>query len=716
MNAPPGFAERMAADASEHSSSSLSPPPSPNTIRVAAGGGGSTLSGGKSTQSSTLAANINPANATNTNVPPNTAPEKPKRRRKDAGADGNEPKPKTTKPRKPREPKATTGTAASRKKQKTEEQSHQQTLTSMVNGSQQPQPSRSAAASPLPQHVSNQPLFASNQPTSRPASNGHTYVRGYDPVRGAMMDAEQYRSTSASTSAQAATASPQVNRASASPSIASLIDPPAASAKTLAPNLPYSSQANMQQQQSSFAHSPHSQHRSPEPLNTLPAPLAPPSQISTKSPQPMEDVKPSTGPNMDGAMDVDMISCEAQAPTKSLQPPQPEPNKLGASKSSSSGPIPKPTRPTPPPAPKGTGSGLLSGHDLFGGTTSSKDNKPDGNPRGVNIDIRIPLNPMGGNTINIAQEIAKKYGRDAINPRAAAHREQLLKVQAAANRLEGAEGGSALDDTMSVDLSDGPGGAGGGDDGSNVEMGGMGGAEEAGSDQNNNKPKQRQRKKKVEEYDKEDDFIDDTELAWQEQAAVSKDGFFVYSGPLIPEGQTANVESASQPTSGRGRGRGRGRGSRGGAAAASAASGTTHASLAAEKKDRDPNAPSPAPRARGRGRGTGAPRKPRVTKADRERMEVEKAERERAAANANAANAGVGNHVRAPALSGGGAAGLHGGQQHQQQQQQAFNGPTGGTVSLQVSSSSAANASNPASSGVVGAQQQQQQQQVFSAQ
>ncbi|RMZ14035.1 hypothetical protein D0860_02290 [Hortaea werneckii] len=676
MNAPPGFAERMAADASEHSSSSLSPPPSPNTIRVAAGSG-STLSGGKSTQSSTLAANINPANATNPNAPPNTAPEKPKRRRKDAGADGNETKPKTTKPRKPREPKATTGTAASRKKQKTEEQSHQQTLTSMVNGSQQAQPTRSAAASPLPQHVNNQPLSASNQPTSRPASNGHTYVRGYDPVRGAMMDAGQYRPTSASTSAQAATASPQVNRASASPSIASLIDPPAASAKTSAPNLPYSSQANMQQQQSSFAHSPHSQQRSPEPLNTLPAPLAAPSQISTKSPQPMEDVKPKAVPNMDGAMDVDVISCEAQAPTKSLQPPQPEPNKLAASKSSSSGPTPKPTRPTPPPAPKGTGSGLLSGHDLFGGTTSSKDNKPDGNPRGVNIDIRIPLNPMGGNTINIAQEIAKKYGRDAINPRAAAHREQLLKVQAAANRLEGAEGGSALDDTMSVDLSDGPGGA-GGDDGSNVEMGGMGGAgEEAGSDNNNtnNKPKQRQRKKKVEEYDKEDDFIDDTELAWQEQAAVSKDGFFVYSGPLIPEGQTANVESASQLTSGRGRGRGRGRGSRGGAAAASAAD-TTHASLAAEKKDRDPNAPSPAPRARGRGRGTGAPRKPRVTKADRERMEVEKAERERAAANA--ANAGgVGNHVRAPALSGG-AAGLHGGLQHQQQQ--AFNGPTGGTI------------------------------------
>ena len=43
-------------------------------------------------------------------------------------------------------------------------------------------------------------------------------------------------------------------------------------------------------------------------------------------------------------------------------------------------------------------------------------------------------------------------------------------------------------------------------------------------------------------YDKDDDFVDDTELAWEEQAAVSKDGFFVYSGLLVPEGEEAKVE------------------------------------------------------------------------------------------------------------------------------------------------------------------------------
>ena len=39
-----------------------------------------------------------------------------------------------------------------------------------------------------------------------------------------------------------------------------------------------------------------------------------------------------------------------------------------------------------------------------------------------------------------------------------------------------------------------------------------------------------------------DDFIDDTELAWEEQAAVAKDGFFVYSGPLVVEGEKPNIE------------------------------------------------------------------------------------------------------------------------------------------------------------------------------
>lgn len=45
-------------------------------------------------------------------------------------------------------------------------------------------------------------------------------------------------------------------------------------------------------------------------------------------------------------------------------------------------------------------------------------------------------------------------------------------------------------------------------------------------------------------YDIEDPFIDDSELLWEEQRAATKDGFFVYFGPLIEKGHYASLERA----------------------------------------------------------------------------------------------------------------------------------------------------------------------------
>jgi len=327
----------------------------------------------------------------------------------------------------------------------------------------------------------------------------------------------------------------------------------------------------------------------------------PPTTTAISAPSAAQISQP-TAATVDGAMDID------KEPSVKLQVP---------SKSSSAVPTPKivPAKTSPP---RPTGSGLLSSSDLFGGPSANQGTER----KGVDIDIRISLNPSGGNTINMAQEIAKRYGRDAINPRAAAHRERLLQVAAAANKLDG---GSA--DDMSVDLMSEL------DGDSNVEMGGM---DEEKSATGADDPKPRKRKKKVEEYDKEDDFIDDTELAWQEQAAVAKDGFFVYSGPLIPEGQSAQVESTTTTRGRGGRGRGRGR------AAAASAAGVTHASLAEKKETTG--------RGRGRGRGSGVARKPRITKADRERMEAEKLERERLSFNATTQGM-PGQPLNAPVLA-----------------------------------------------------------------
>lgn len=388
-----------------------------------------------------------------------------------------------------------------------------------------------------------------------------------------------------------------------------------------------------------------SSQQSPTPNKTTSA-FAPPSQPQQPSPSPANHTPVA---NVDGAMEIDSAH---RAPTTKDDIPQ---IKKAPSKSSSSAPTPKQMRPTPEP-PKGTGSGLLSTSDLFGGPATSE----PAQRKGVNIDIRIPLNPAGGNTVNIAQEIVKKYGRDAINPRAAAHREQLLRMAAEQNKFADGTG-----DDMSVDLTSDV------EDNSNVEMGGMDDEKSNTGLETDAKPV-RKRRRKVEEYDKDDDFIDDTELAWQEQAAVAKDGFFVFSGPLVPEGEAPSIESAA-PTRGRGS-RARGRGSR------STAAGTTHASLADKSRDT-----TSSTRGKTRGtRGTGAPRKPRITKADRERMENEKIERERAGGmgGASAPSVTTSSSTLAPPTHMGSMAGSGqpvGSQMHQppQHQQQAYAQPMG---------------------------------------
>ena len=50
----------------------------------------------------------------------------------------------------------------------------------------------------------------------------------------------------------------------------------------------------------------------------------------------------------------------------------------------------------------------------------------------------------------------------------------------------------------------------------------------------------------ADKYDVEDPFIDDSEALMEQVAAASKDGFFVYSGPLIAEGERAKIDKLSR--------------------------------------------------------------------------------------------------------------------------------------------------------------------------
>lgn len=197
------------------------------------------------------------------------------------------------------------------------------------------------------------------------------------------------------------------------------------------------------------------------------------------------------------------------------------PNATSSTATSSAAPSPKPPKPidvTPPPLP---GSGLIMGPK--DGTGS----------RAPTIVLHIPMNGESNKYVNFSRLAEERYGWEALHPRLAAQRERLARVAAAGAALEKASLHKESGDDMSLDLSEGEG------EGSNVDMGGMSDGR-TGTD--GGKKPVRKRKMKEDEYDKDDGFVDDAELLWEEQAAASKDGFFVYSGPLVPEGEKPLLE------------------------------------------------------------------------------------------------------------------------------------------------------------------------------
>ncbi|KAF2470343.1 histone promoter control 2 [Lindgomyces ingoldianus] len=560
-----------------------SPPHSPDnagsgTIRVAGVGVHSTPNGTSQAASTSTPKN---SNLTASGQPRKKPGPKPKPK------DPNAPEKKPRKPRRTAEPKDVSAEPAPRKRRgpkasleaqaptppppPVEEKVVPQQLTptpqtrptEMVSVLQQEPPAPIVTQPPRvlnnPEPIHNNPSLAhiSVAPsTPRPASSGQRY----DPIRGGVFESKP------PSAASAPPVSPPLNRASASPSITSLIDPPSASNSTYP-------QAVRLQHQASITSAP----VSPAALSSRPGSVLPQHDLQPSRPNPTTFV---TTP-----MEIDS---DANSLPKMSVPMKKTDSASAGTPSNAPTPPVKPARQKEAPPPLPTGSGLLSGTP-FGPMTTS--NGSTDSP-GVNIWLSFPLKGQTNVTINFAQEVEKKYGFAALHPRIAARRERQRQITAAGAALEKATGGGSNDD-MSLDLSEPE---------SNVEMGGMDDEASAG---NGGK---RKRKRKQEDYDKEDDFIDDTELAWEQQALMAKDGFFVYSGPLLPEGEKPAVERADGTVK-RGRGRGRGGTVRGEASG----------------------------RGRGRGGGPGSRggstvRKPRVTKADRAMMEQEKHEREKMAA------------------------------------------------------------------------------------
>lgn len=617
--------------------------------------------------------------------------------------------PKVRKPRKPRDPNAPP-IQRKRKIAATQEVAEPEQPATVSSGSASHQPQQTTEASPMRMDVDSRPAAAAtpssgntpnqqSNPAKVPKREGPSFMSSllnrdsppplpappapvrmafdpvrsssYDPVRETMVTRDPY-GTSALASPRAP--SQMTNRASASPSISSLIDaPPQSSAsKVVSPTQAHSSfhttAQGRFQDPSSLPPSPSNQVRKDPPPLSGPAPKSSTVEIKKPGPPPMpqppkaaEPFKP-TAPASSGMP----APSTMPAPSKKLATvaAQSRKEKKAVSSTSSSPKMGSLKNALPDVAPLPGTSNDRSILD-FGKVAPGEEKEAP------SIILHIPLNGEGNKYVNFMRLAESKYGWDALHPREAANRDRKARIAAASAALERQQSGrdSAEEEDPEFNASE--------DENSNIEMGGMGnnggltsGADAAAPE----KPKRKKRNWREDEYDRGDDFVDDSELLWEEQAAAVQDGFFVYSGPLVQELPkaperyvTAHLSLKSIRSSGfadfschsegpakRGRGRGGGPGSRGGRGRGEGG--------------------------RGRGGGPGSrggttTRKPRITKAEKQQLDREKAEREQkaqqlAASKSNTSTNGnsagsygllaglVGPNASVPSLSAGLGAGI----------------------------------------------------------
>ena len=317
-------------------------------------------------------------------------------------------------------------------------------------------------------------------------SSGQTYdpIRDgkYDPVRETMVF-----SNSGSPRAPGQTA----NR---SPSIASMIEPQASTMRS-----PGQSHNGYQ---TSSTHTRLPGDSLPASPSQLPRPTSNPTPASRPAGQELrKDQPPAPPPIPKPVIRESQFTTIANGPVKKMSPKQKPATGMSTPKTDTLDDMGQ----------EGEGRSILD----FGRA------KPGEEAQAPTIVLNIPIRAGETNKyVNFMRLAEDRFGWDALHPRLAANRDRKARIAAAAASLEKVESGRESGDDMSVDLSD--------VEASNAENGATSGLDAQV------KPKKK-RNFKEDNYDVDDDFVDDSELLWEAQAAASRDGFFVYSGPLVPE-------------------------------------------------------------------------------------------------------------------------------------------------------------------------------------
>ncbi|KAL5046414.1 hypothetical protein BDW71DRAFT_182178, partial [Aspergillus fruticulosus] len=463
-------------------------------------------------------------------------------------------------------------------------QSRHLDLTSQLIHPSQPAPQAPTRTTSPPYRtmVSAPPSRPQSQPLAPPPQRSSG--QNYDPIRSAFGTSSSPAAppsapTSTSFSPPARPVSPRPFRASASPAISSIIDPPQntspaqyaprtygspshpASSYPPTPVAPPAASTHLPPSSASYGHQ--------SPYGPLPQALASEeTQINAgvmshiTIPPAVHEPKPPTPQSQQTSSGPIPIEDDSERPAPATVEKVPKKESKPSTAPSSKPPSPKPSRPAkeaPPPLPQG--SGLIS-NALFGVDDNTSDTPKQRTP---NIIVHIPLKGHPNQIVNFARLAEEQYGFAALHPRLAAHKERMARVAAAGAALErndrlgrGISAGESADEDLSFDAE------------RDSEVDGDGAMSAAAKTTEPADGTKKRRRRKLEEYDRDDPFVDDSEMVWQEQAAASKDGFFVYSGPLVPEGDKIQVERADGTIK---RGRGRGRGGR------SRAPATTHQQL-----------------------------------------------------------------------------------------------------------------------------------------
>ncbi|KAL8700595.1 MAG: hypothetical protein Q9224_000896, partial [Gallowayella concinna] len=466
--------------------------------------------------------------ANNNNVP---APPKQRRPRKKKEPDDTNGSKAPPKPRKARAPKGTSAAAIKKEQQKLAFATGSDAAKLPAIGSKQiiipdhhhasPHPTPNPGVPVATPHLPNGKFYeAIHNSTSYsiPSPSRSASGQNYDPIRSATIEPRIVHQqqpqipqpTPPHARVSASTPPRPASHASLSPSIASLLEQHSATPV-------YNMSAKRENNEAHAIPPPESKR----PRLTPPASITGTTQSASKNIQVVMPQPPPATSNTPFIIDAD-----SERPTAKPSGSKSAADTKKPSGHSSSSHSPKPggrKESAIPPLPPG--NGLLSSAMLGGGYDSKAPERT-----APTVILHVPLNGDTNKYVNFARLAEEQYGFDALHPRLAAQRERLARVAAAGAALENAHksGSGRSADEMSVDLSDGEPEA----DNSNVEMGGMNGNKDAKQSEaeGSEVPGVKRRKKrtmKEDMYDKDDPFVDDAELAFEEQAAATKDGFFV---------------------------------------------------------------------------------------------------------------------------------------------------------------------------------------------